>query len=244
MENNRRPLGIICAMDVEIRDLMENLSDEQVLAKAGYEFHVGRLSGVPVVLVQCGVGKVNAARGTQMLIDLFDPEGIINSGVAGGTADGLSIGDIVVGRDFIQHDFDVTALGYAKGYMCTGADSSRPTVYTADAALSKELTEAASGIADGRGVREGRIVSGDMFINTVGKKAELAEMFGATCAEMEGAAIAQTCAYSGVPFGVLRVISDLANGTSPENYAEFEKISAAFSAEVILRFVAIHGGQR
>lgn len=230
-------LGIICAMDVELQDIRKELTDGETLEQGGYEFYRGLLYGMPVVLVQCGVGKVNAARGTQMLIDRFDPAAIVNSGVAGGTEEGLHIGDIIVGTEFIQHDFDVTALGYVRGYLCTGEDSRQPTVFHADPALVRALEDAARGMDPKRDVRTGRIVSGDMFINTAAKKKELFDTFRATCAEMESAAIAQTCASAGVPFAVLRVISDLANGTSPENYSVFEKLSADYSAQVLLRFV-------
>ena len=195
---------------------------------------------IPAVLVQCGVGKVNAARGTQMLIDAFGPCCVINSGIAGGTKPGLAIGDIVIGEDLAQHDFDVTAFGYALGYMCTGENSSEPTRFTAESVLVEELEQAARTAAPERGVHRGRIVSGDQFISGAEKKKQLREAFNAVCAEMESAAIAQTCQYAGVPFGILRVISDLADGTAPESYDRFERTSADLSAAVILEFLKIH----
>ena len=249
MENKRnsivgtsgpRPVGIICALEVELKDLLAELRDREDVAFNGYEFHCGRFGEIPAVLVQCGVGKVNAARGTQMLIDAFGPCCVINSGIAGGTKPGLAIGDIVIGEDLAQHDFDVTAFGYALGYMCTGENSSEPTRFTAESVLVEELERAARTAAPERGVHRGRIVSGDQFISGAEKKKQLREAFNAVCAEMESAAIAQTCQYAGVPFGILRVISDLADGTAPESYDRFERTSADLSAAVILEFLKIH----
>lgn len=227
-------------MDVEMQDLLQNLENSETVSAAGYDFHTGEMGGASVVLIRCGVGKVNAARGTQMLIDRFDPEAVINSGIAGGTAAGLHVGDIIVGTDFVQHDFDVTAFGHVKGYLCTGERDDRPTVFYSDIQLIEELIRAAKTAAPERDVREGRIASGDQFVSTEEKKEEIAAEFGAVCAEMEGASIAQTCAYAGVPFAVLRVISDLADGTAPENYDQFEKSSADLSAAVIRQFVRNH----
>ncbi|MDO4383073.1 MAG: 5'-methylthioadenosine/adenosylhomocysteine nucleosidase [Eubacteriales bacterium] len=236
-ETTKKPIGIICALEVEMKDLLAELQNREDETFHGYDFHSGRIGELPVVLIQCGVGKVNAARGTQMLIDRFDPCCIVNSGIAGGTKKGLSIGDIVVGTDLVQHDFDVTSFGYAKGYMCTGEDSTKPTVFTAEPTLVNALVEAAHRTAPERGVHPGRIVSGDQFISGAEKKTELREVFDATCAEMESAAIAQTCQYSDVPFGILRVISDLADGTAPDSYDQFEEASANLSAAVILAFL-------
>lgn len=238
--SGQRPVGIICALEVELKDLLAELRDREDVVFNGYEFHCGRFGEIPAVLVQCGVGKVNAARGTQMLIDAFGPCCVINSGIAGGTKPGLAIGDIVIGEDLAQHDFDVTAFGYALGYMCTGENSNEPTRFTAEPVLVEELEQAARTAAPERGVHRGRIVSGDQFISGAEKKKQLREAFNAVCAEMESAAIAQTCQYAGVPFGILRVISDLADGTAPESYDWFECASADLSAAVILEFLKIH----
>ena len=187
------------------------------------------------MVVQCGIGKVNAARITQALIDRFDPCAVVNSGVAGGVGEGLRVGDIVIGAGLVQHDFDVTALGYAKGYLFEG-EKDRPTVFRSDPALIAALKSAAAGAAPDCGVREGVIASGDLFVAKAETKRELRERFGAVAAEMEGASVAQTAHYAGVPFVVLRVISDLADGTAPDSYDSFELETAARSAEVIRRF--------
>ena len=228
--------GLLYAMPGEIKSLLpEGAEPERV--EAGVPFYRIRED---VVACCGGVGKVNAARGTQMLIDAFGPCCVINSGIAGGTKPGLAIGDIVIGKDLAQHDFDVTAFGYALGYMCTGENSNEPTRFTAEPVLVEELEQAARTAAPERGVHRGRIVSGDQFISGAEKKKQLREVFDAVCAEMESAAIAQTCQYAGVPFGILRVISDLADGTAPESYDRFERTSADLSAAVILEFLKIH----
>ena len=157
MENKRngivgtsgpRPVGIICALEVELKDLLAELRDREDVVFNGYEFHCGRFGEIPAVLVQCGVGKVNAARGTQMLLEAFGGCCVINSGIAGGTKPGLAIGDIVIGKDLAQHDFDVTAFGYALGYMCTGENSNEPTRFTAEPVLVEELEQAAYKFVD------------------------------------------------------------------------------------------------
>lgn len=238
-------VGIICAMAIELEELVSSLEDKEIISQSGYDFYTGRFGSTNVVLVQCGVGLVNAARGTQMMIDIFNPSVIINSGIAGGTGDGLAVGDIVISSDLLQHDFDASPFGYVKGYQCTGAGGSEPTVYTADASLVDALagaaTAAAAEIGDGeykRAIHVGRIVSGDQFIASVEKKTELRELFKATAAEMEGCAIAQTAHYAGIPFAVLRVISDLANGEAPASYEAFEKKAADLSAHIMMKCAA------
>ncbi|MBQ6622899.1 MAG: 5'-methylthioadenosine/adenosylhomocysteine nucleosidase [Mogibacterium sp.] len=233
------PTGVLCAMDIELADLLASLEDPEVIEKAGYRFYEGTIGGSPIVLVKCGIGKVNAARGTQMLIDLFEPAAILNSGIAGGIGPGLHVGDIVIGTEFVQHDFDVTAFGHAKGFLCTDERDDEPTVFRADPEIVRRLRCAAEDLAaaGGRSVHEGRIASGDQFIASLEAKAEIAGLFGAVAAEMEGAAIAQTAAYAGVPFAVLRVISDLGDGTAPESYETFEHEAADLSAAVICRYL-------
>lgn len=238
----QKPIGVICALEVELRNLVNALEDEEVIRRSGYEFHQGHFGSVPAVLVQCGIGKVNAARGTQMMIDLFDPACIVNSGIAGGTAEGLSVGDVIIGTDLAQHDFDVTHFGYALGYMCTGEDSSRPTLYTSHPQLVEELEKACRQVAPERGVRRGRIVSGDQFISSTEKKKQLREEFGAACAEMESASIAQVCQLAAVPFGILRCISDLADGTASASYEQFEESVAKLSAAIMIDFLQNHRG--
>lgn len=242
MANKR--IGVICAMASELKDLVSNLEGTRIENHSGYEFYIGTMGSREVILVQCGVGLVNAARGTQVMIDRYEPAVVVNSGAAGGTGEGLAIGDIVVGTSFVQHNFDATAFGYAKGYQCNGIDNDKPTVYTADEDVVEALILAAKAISEREGtpdvprnVHAGRIASGDVFVATVERKTEIREQFGAVAAEMEGSAIAQTAYYAGVPCAVLRVVSDLADGTQSESYQQFEDAAAEFSASVIIEFI-------
>lgn len=226
-------IGIIGAMDSELSLLLAAMEQREQAEYFGLIFHTGLLGGRRVVLVKAGIGKVNAARCTQLLIDQYHPAAIINTGIAGGLAPGLQVGDIVVADGLVQHDFDVTAFGHVRGYLCTGGDSSVPTMFRADRQLSEALTAAAQAVLGAEKVHTGLIATGDQFISGREKKAELYELFHASAAEMEGGAIAQVAALSGVPFAVIRAISDLADGTAAESYDTFEHQAANHSAETV-----------
>ena len=150
--NSKQPVGIIAAMDSELAGLVAALEQPRQHVLWGLTFYSGLLSGREAVLVKCGVGKVNAARTAQILIDRFEPCALLNSGIAGGIGPGLSVGDAVVADGLVQHDFDVTAFGHARGYLCTGGDSSSPTVFRPDAAVQSALRRAADACAQGEAV--------------------------------------------------------------------------------------------
>ena len=229
------PIGVIAAMDSELEQLLGMLEGKAERTICGLQFYMGTLYGRDVVLLKCGIGKVNAARGAQILIDMFHPAALVNTGIAGGLALGLAVGDIVVATGALQHDFDVTAFGHVKGYLCTGEDDTRPTVFAADPALRAALQCAAEAVLGAEHVHEGVIATGDQFISGAGKKAYLSSTFGAMAAEMEGGAIAQVAQLSGVPFAILRAISDLADGTAAESFDTFERKAAKASADTLLR---------
>ena len=239
MQNDNRPVGIIGAMDSEVRYLIGCLKESNTEKVYGMEFASGMLCGVPVVVTRCGIGKVNAARCTQYLIDRFNPCAVINTGIGGALAPGLKVGDAVIADGLVQHDFDVTALGYPKGYMCTGKDKDKPTVMVPDKGISAALMEAARRILEGKGVRvtEGLIATGDLFVADSGARAEIENTFGASVAEMEGGSIAQVAQAAGVPFAVLRVVSDTADGQAPTSFDKFEIETAQRSASVIEEFL-------
>ncbi len=226
--------GIIGAMDSEIKRLLEAPAMWQAHERAGLRFYLGTLGAQQLVVVKSGVGKVNAARCAQLLIDTYAPDYLFNTGIAGGLSPALRVGDIVVGAELVQHDFDVTAFGYARGYVCTGDDGARPTIFCSDERLVRLAAETAQqdGPAAGRIVR-GRIATGDIFVSSRQQKLALIEQFGADAAEMEGAAIAQTAAASGVPFLVIRAISDLADGTAAASIDAFEQEAADRSAALL-----------
>lgn len=190
-----------------------------------------------MVVVKSGIGKVNAARCTQILIDNFHPDYIINSGIAGGIDASLSVGDIIIGEELVQHDFDVTAFGHAKGYLCTGERDDVPTVFRSDKKLVYLLESSAKEAGGSGKVRTGRIASGDIFVADRTLKESISHEFKAAAAEMEGAAIAQTAAYADIPFVVLRVISDQADGEAAESFETFEKQTAELSSAVIQNLI-------
>lgn len=173
-------------------------------------------------MVKRGIGKANASKCAQLLIDLFNPYYIINSGIAGGIDESLSVGDIVIGKEPVQHDFDATAFGHAKGYLCTGERDDTPTVFRSDKKLvCLHESSAKEAYVSGK-VRTGRIASGDIFAADRTRKESISHEFKAIASEMEGAAIAQTAAYAGIPFSVLRVISDLADGEVAKSFGLFK----------------------
>ena len=234
-------IGIIGAMESEVRLLVERLEEQKEQKLGSFTFYTGKMEKQPVAVVQCGIGKCAAAICTQLLIDRFGADTVINTGIAGGIRDGLSVGDLVIGTEAVQHDFDVTALGYVKGYMCTGEDGQKPTVYAADASLCAFAQKAAALRLGEEHVFLGRIVSGDSFIASLAKKLELRESFQAYAAELEGAAVAQAAALNGVRFVILRVISDLAQENAGQLFEGFEEQTARMSSLITLDMLRLMG---
>ena len=227
-------IGIIGAMDVEVALLKEQLKDPQVMTCAGMEFCAGGIGGAEVVVVQSGIGKVNAGICTQVLVDRFEVQAVINTGVAGSLDEGLDVGDLVVSTDCGWHDYDVTPLGYAPGQV----PGLSVLTFPADEALRACACASAAEVAPEVSVREGRVVSGDQFIASQDAKERLASQFGGMCCEMEGAAIAQTAWLNGVPFVVVRAISDKAGAEGQvTDYATFESAAAHRCAKIVLRML-------
>ena len=191
------------------------------------KFYEGTISGVECVLVQCGVGKVNAARVTQILIDNIKVDYIFNIGVAGGVDEGLNVGDIVVGEKLVQHDFDITAFNHEKGYIPsvgTYIDCDTYLVTIADRVLKK---------MDNVGYKRGVIASGDIFCTEIKMSQKINSKFNALCVEMEGASIAQVCYLSHIPFLIIRSISDVPNNNNAITYEEFLISSCDIVANVM-----------
>lgn len=231
-------LGIIGAMDVEVETLKSALSDCKTTKVADMEFYEGKLFEKEVIVVKCGIGKVNAGRCVQILADKFDVSAVVNTGIGGGIGDGLKVADIVIGNELVQHDFDVSGFGYAKGYMFSG-DKDKPTVYKCDSELLEKLKSASKECLDENRIKVGRIATGDVFVSDFDKKKEIKETFDAMVCEMEGGAIAQTAVANGLAYVVVRAISDLADGSASESYEEFEKETAYLCADIIKSFVKI-----
>lgn len=222
-------IGIIGAMKSEVSLLKQEMRVEYKKEKASMEFLTGYLGDNEVVVVQSGIGKVNAAICAQILIDDFKVTHIVNTGVAGALNNTLDIGDIVISVDAVQHDFTVEAIGFKKGEIpFTGL-----VAFTADEILRKKAVEAVQGALPNINAIEGRICSGDQFISSDKVKEKIVNEFSGDCAEMEGAAIAQVCYLNSIPFVILRAISDKADDSGKISFAEFEKKAAVNSAKLI-----------
>ena len=228
-ETDRAPVGIIGAMDNEIALLKDRMLITGTETVTGMTFYRGTLSGCPVVLVHCGWGKVNAGICAQTLILRYGVKAIIFTGVAGSLRSEIGIGDIVVSVDAVQHDMDLTALGYPKGKFNDNSVSE----FAADPELRRRAVASAAVAAPQQKVFEGRICSGDQFVADSQTKQELAETFGGLCCEMEGAAVGQVCVLNEIPFVILRAISDNADAGSHMSFQEFLEASAKNSAGIV-----------
>ncbi|MGG4456003.1 5'-methylthioadenosine/adenosylhomocysteine nucleosidase [Brevibacillus porteri] len=221
--------GIIGAMDEEIALYLEAMQETTTATKAGITYYTGKMEGKDVVLCKSGVGKVNAAVTTQILIDSFQVERVIFTGVAGAVHPELNIGDIVVSTDCIQHDIDVTPLGFEPGQI----PFTDQWTWQADAGLMQQAIDAGKELEAGVQVVSGRILSGDQFVANREKVQWLYEQFAAHCTEMEGASVGQVCAMNGVPFVVVRSMSDKADGSAHVNFVEFTKLASQRSYAIV-----------
>lgn len=234
MDNLQQHIGIIGAMDSEVAHLKGHLSDATHAQWAGIDFYTGSLGGVRATVVKCGIGKVNAALCAQALVLRFGVTSIVNTGVAGSLDARIDIGDIVVSTDAVEHDFNVTPLGYERGQIPGLATS----VFVADERLRTQAVRAVAVVAPELHAFEGRVASGDLFVSAAATKAHIVNLHGALCCEMEGAAIAHACFLMGVPFVVVRAISDKADGSSHMDYRTFEERAAEHCARIVEHMVA------
>ena len=222
-------IGIIGAMDEEISFLRNEMEVKEVKTIAYMNFYTGIIENKEVVLVRCGIGKVNAAICTQILISIFDIKTIINIGVAGAIRDTLNILDIVISTDVQQHDFDVTGFGYKPGEI----PRMKKFIFPADENLIEKALNASKEVLTDNKAVKGRIVSGDIFVSDVKLKRDLLKNFGGYCTEMEGAAIGHTCYVNNIPFVVIRAISDKADGSAHGNFKEFVYEAVNHSGNII-----------
>lgn len=214
-------LGIIGAMDIEVATIKEKMENMATHTIAGSAYCEGKLEGMDAVVVQCGVGKVNAALCAQVLCSCFGVDYIVNTGIAGSLNAELDIGDFVISTDAIYHDMDATNFGYS---MCQV-----PGMSVLSFPADKELAALAYGVADGvhpGHVRMGRVATGDQFVADKQLKNKIIENTGAFCTEMEGAAIAHTAWKNSVPFVIIRAISDKADDSAEMDYPTFEAAAA------------------
>ena len=225
-------IGIIGAMDSEVATLFSHMTSKEKINLNNLTFYKGKLYNKDVVIVKCGIGKVNAALCTQLLILNFKVSKIINTGIAGAVGEGLKIYDFVVSTEAVYHDFDVQFFGYKLGQV-----PGMPETFKADPSLinAAKLAFEQTDFANKLKLSQGRIASGDQFISGNEKKASIIANFHPQCVEMEGCAIAQTCFANNVPFVIIRCMSDTADDSVKETYSEetASRLSSTFLLEVI-----------
>lgn len=225
-----KKIAIIAAMDQELAAIKEKFNKIEENSLKDLPYYTGELNGKEYLLIKSGIGKVNAARVTQMLIDKFDIEYIINVGTAGSLNDSLEIGDIVIGENLVQHDFDTTAFGDEKGYI-TGTGK----IFESDKNLIEKYIKHISANKQEYNTIIGTIASGDIFCTEKWMKEKIHTKFNADCVEMEGAAIAQICTLNKVPFIVIRSISDKPNGENQIDFNKFIDMASKRCADLIFK---------
>ncbi len=227
-------IGIIGAMDEEVAQIVEVMEISETYEKASMVFRMGTLDGKDVVIVRSGIGKVNAAVCTQILVDKFNVDYVINTGIAGSLRAEINIADVVLSDDVLHHDMDAAGFGYPLGQI--------PRMDVLSFQADKRLIElgkaACKKAAPKVGVHVGRVVSGDQFISDKAVKDRLIQNFDGFCTEMEGAAIAQTAYLNKVPFLILRAISDKADDSATMDYPTFEAMAIQNSVEILKELVA------
>ena len=223
-------LGIIGAMDEEVAKIKECLEDCSIEDCAGMKFYRGILRGTPAVVVRSGIGKVNAAVCTQILVDRYHVDAVINTGIAGSLRSEINIGDIVLSTDMVQHDMDATGFGYPVGQIPQMDRFSFP----ADEDLRKLAQTCCQKVNSDILTWSGRVVSGDQFISDKAKKQWLVDSFQGSCTEMEGAAIAQAAWLNQVPVLIIRAISDKADDSANMDYQTFEAQAIQHSVNLLL----------
>ncbi|WP_353893018.1 5'-methylthioadenosine/adenosylhomocysteine nucleosidase [Proteinivorax hydrogeniformans] len=222
-------LAVMGAMEEEIALFREAMDDVKKNQKAGLTFYQGKIDGKKIILVHCGIGKVNAAICTQILIDDYGVDNIIFTGVAGALAASLDVLDVVVSTDCIQHDLNVHAFGYEPGTV----PRLNKKEFAADDALVQLALESGKNIEGFPQIIQGRILSGDEFIADKDRALNLADEFNGHCVEMEGAAVAQACYLNNIPFVIIRAMSDKADGTADVDFPKFVQKAANNSLALV-----------
>ena len=228
-----RKIGIIGAMEEEVKRLKDRMHNVSISRVASMDFYEGCLNKTPVVVVRSGIGKVNAAICTQILIDRFKTNLVINTGVAGSLRNEIDIADIVLSMDALQHDMDATGFGYKVGEI----PQMDKSIFEADKELIELAEEVCKEVLPNLGVHKGRIVSGDQFISDAKKKEWLVRTFGGYCTEMEGAAVAQTAYLNGIPFLIIRAIPDKADHSAEMAFSEFEAIAIDNTVKLLTELI-------
>ncbi|MBR6557119.1 MAG: 5'-methylthioadenosine/adenosylhomocysteine nucleosidase [Clostridia bacterium] len=222
-------IGIIAAMEPELCEIREAMTDISVRPVSGMDVYCGRIGNTEVAAAVCGIGKVAAALCAEAMILTFGVTHIINTGVAGALSPDLHVLDIVVADGVVQHDFDLSPLGFAPGHIPAAGGIRIPC----DDFLSGHIETCAASLLS-VGIHRGCVASGDQFIHTAAEKVRIRSGFSALCCEMEGGAIGEVCAMNGIPFTVLRAISDGADDGAPMSFEAFTVAAAHNSAAVLI----------
>lgn len=220
-------IAILAAMPVEFKLIWKKMQDSQEHICAGFRFWQGQLEGKEIVLGECGVGKVNAALATQILIERFSPTIILHSGIAGGLSDDIQHTDLVVAQDLAYYDVRKEQMEKLFPYC---------SCFKTNLELTQSIVKIAK--ENHQTIWQGTIVSGDSFIHDPVQKQEIQKTWDALCVDMESAAIAHTAYINNIPFAAVRCISDLANDSSEEDYKKFEQIAAEKSAALMIKVVS------
>ncbi|MCR5621931.1 MAG: 5'-methylthioadenosine/adenosylhomocysteine nucleosidase [Treponema sp.] len=230
-----RKIGIIGAMEVEVKALRSLLVDAKDTKAGGLDFTEGSHDGVSVVIVRSGVGKVNAALCAQRLALQFGVTHVINTGIAGAMAHGLKVLDFVVSTDALYHDMDATGFGYKRTEIPQMSCSNFP----ADKGMVEAAKKAFPSLpeAEGHKLVEGRIATGDQFISDRAVKEQIRTSCDPACVEMEGAAIAHACYLNGIPFVIIRCLSDMADDVGENTYSFNEEAAANLSAALVRKML-------
>lgn len=222
-------IGIIGAMEIEVARLKADMTVIREVTKAKMTFFEGTLAGKPAVVVRSGIGKVNAAVCTQILVDEFGVDCVMNTGIAGSLDAQIDIGDIVISSDAVHHDMDAVNFGYPLGQIPQMDVFS----FEADRQLASLAEEVCREVNPEISVFHGRIVSGDQFVADKECKERIVNNFHGSCTEMEGASIAQTAYLNGIPFVILRAISDKADDSATMDYPVFERQAAEHCVRLV-----------
>lgn len=230
---NINKIGVIGAMNEEVVSLTKMLNNKKETRVAGLTFYEGQISGKDLVVVECGIAKVNAAMTTQILISEFKVDAVINTGVAGALHQGIKVNDVVVSTEAIQYDIDASFMGDPKGTI----PRMKTSVFVADERLVEAAYRAFEEGHAKTNVYKGRVVTGDKFVADKDTKIELRDHFKGYCCEMEGGAIAHVAYLNGVPFVIIRAISDNADDEAGVSYEDFVVEAAEISREMVVNII-------
>lgn len=228
-----KKVGIVVAMEEEFEAVKNKMKDIRTKEIYNLIFTIGKIGKKECILVKSGVGKVHSARTTQVMVDKFDLEYIVNVGAAGSVNDMLQIGDVVIGQDVVQHDFDITAFGHSKGYI-TGVGNS----IKCDEKLVAKLKETVeNGPERQYQIKLGIVATGDIFCEDIAMKNKIRAKFNADVVDMECGAIAQVAHLNKIPFMVIRSVSDTPDGKNANTFDQNLKLASKRCANLLEDFL-------